>query len=131
MKRQTGQLLAARRRAVGTGPTTPKCYTPTSDTGASRWSSPGHPSLTLLDRRTRTLGSGVIEYGGGVPARGDLPARPQARRLHHNMPHTGGIQAAVASHRRIPLCPSANGKTYVRRSTVFMRKNPRFAHERA
>ena len=34
----------------------PKCHARTSDTGASRWSSPGHPSLTLFDRRTGRVG---------------------------------------------------------------------------
>ena len=45
--------------------------------------------------------------------------------------HTGGIQAALARHSRLPFYPSANRTRDARESTVLMRKNPPFAHQSA
>ena len=70
------------------------------------------PLLAARRREVCGLGSGVIGDGCGA---GVLPARPQARRLHHktphfrSLPHTGGIQTAIASFRKIPHRPAAKG----------------------
>ena len=72
MKRLNSQLFVAHRREVGTGPTVPNCDAPCPCTGASRWSSPGHPHKIphaggIWAAIAGDLGIPLCPHGNGAP----------------------------------------------------------------